>query len=374
MASITKLPNGRYRVRWRDPGVRNPRSFTVDTLALARTHQRAAAAAEQLGERYVPRAARRAPRLVDLCNAYLRDMSLRSKGVSVRVVGSRLKTFAAWAETAGHGRSPALSVLSTSSMRDFVVHERGRGVQADQTLRWIQAAWLFGTRDDDFAEWTPPFRPLRLRPPVVVEAMPPTWAQMDAVVAWLRDRNELAYRAAWIMRCTGLRIVQVTRLDWSDFDLEAETLRVRGELGKMAQEQRGRTVPIAEVLVEAMAGWGVREGLVVPRTTQCVRIWIRDAWQETGAPRDVWCPPERGKGRPCHAFRAGFQAELLRAGAREYEVKALVGHDRGTQGIYVPTSSLELRHVVSLMPPLGGSAGNVESMRRDVRAASTPQR
>ncbi|MEL6185073.1 MAG: hypothetical protein AAFU79_10650 [Myxococcota bacterium] len=46
----------------------------------------------------------------------------------------------------------------------------------------------------------------------------------------------------------------------SDFDLDAGTLKVRGELGKLADEKRGRIVPVSPHLVDYLAGPGRREG------------------------------------------------------------------------------------------------------------------
>ncbi len=93
-----------------------------------------------------------------------------------------------------------------------------------------------------------------------------------------------------------------------------------------------------------LAGWGVREGLLFPqrddpsrwRSAGAASPYLRRAWEESGARRGVWAPEGRGNARPDHAFRAGFQSALKRAGADDEAVAFLVGHALpGTRANYV---------------------------------------
>jgi hypothetical protein len=162
-------------------------------------------------------------------------------------------------------------------------------------------------------------------------------------------------RVAIVMRYTGLRVGQVMRLRWDDVDLEASTLRIRPELGKSRAESVGRTVPISAHLVREMAGWGLREGWLIPSFRQPGprerTFRARDlgrAWERAGVRAEVW------QGRPDHAFRKGFRSELRRAGGDSEAVEYLLGHrlGRGEEGTYTDPDALPLRATVDLIPDL----------------------
>jgi len=240
------------------------------------------------------------------------------------------------------------------------LHRRGPET-ARKIVTCIEGFWDWAFRRQQRGAWAgvpyPDSLDLKRAPPA--EKSPPTWPEMDAAIAACNGWHR---QVAVLLRCTGLRISQVMGLRWEDLDLEGGVLHLRPELGKSAQEKRGRRIPIAPVLVEELAGWGVRDGHVVdaPAGTNAGdrrEYRARDmgrAWKRAGVRLEAW------KGTPCHAFRAGFESGLKREGADDEAVEYLVGHSRGIREHYVGPQSLPMRAAVALVPHIGGPAKVVE--------------
>ena len=234
------------------------------------------------------------------------------------------------------------------------VHGRGRET-VRKHIGEIELAWRWvWERGGDYGVEVP--RPQRLRlqrePPLWLPA--PTWPEMDAAIACLDGWRR---RVCVVMRCTGLRVQQVMGLMWADLDLERATIHVRGELGKSLQERSGRVIPIAPVLVAELAGWGTREGWLVdcPHEHRIVRARdIGRGWERAGVRPEVWDGLPGRKGRPDHAFRAGFETGLMARMVRRETVDYLVGHSLGITAHYAdPWAALGLREAVALVPEIG---------------------
>lgn len=149
-------------------------------------------------------------------------------------------------------------------------------------------------------------------------------------------------------------------LRWDDLDLPGAVLHVRPELGKTQQEKQGRWVPLSPHLVRELAGWGKREGYLIPthrrwgakqrsdrqaRSRDARRAWDR-AVEQYGVRPDVTRQPH-------HAFRKGFVTGLKRLGADVDAVEVLVGHSLGLRGIYTDPDAQPLQEAVALLPPIG---------------------
>jgi integrase/recombinase XerC len=135
----------------------------------------------------------------------------------------------------------------------------------------------------------------------------------------LRDRAILE-----LLYSSGLRVGELTGLDWTDLDAEAETVRV---LGKGRKE---RIVPVGRPALRALAayrtacaehGWSVRTGGV-----------FRNARGGRLTPRSVARSMERyvaasvtTKATP-HALRHTFATHLLGGGADLRAIQELLGH------------------------------------------------
>ena len=103
-----------------------------------------------------------------------------------------------------------------------------------------------------------------------------------------------------------------------------------------------------------MAGWGPREGFLIPssreedgpRAREASARAMARAWKRAGAREEVW------KQRPHHAFRKGFRSGLKRLGADDMAVEFLRGHSLGIAGVYTDPDAMPLRDAVDLIPPL----------------------
>jgi hypothetical protein len=355
MASISKRGNS-YSVRWRDPdGTSRRRKAPTHTVAcqLKREIENATA----LGRRWEPGETRGVPGLTGKTGwikKYLDDQRRLWAPQTFRVREVELSVFESWLINRIRRTHIHVSFLNRDLIRDFWTHcvedRRVSPHSATQYARHIEHMWRW--IEDEAAEhgWEiPRFRKLRFREVERPKIAAPTWAQMDNCIAHARRENWR--RLLTLLRFTGLRgKSQAMHLLWDDVDLEAATLRLRPELGKSKQERRGRTIAISPHLATEMAGWGRREGYLIPWAKQrCVIQEVANGyWRASGAPSEVWR-------QPLHSFRHGVISGLYAIGAHPEGIKAMVGHTRGTTGdVYAGAASdLSLtRLVVDKIPPI----------------------
>lgn len=347
----------RWQVCWRDPDG-TERGRTVATRKAADALRREVDETVGQGRRWEPRDARPVPGLAVMLDDYLAECRLRNAASTVTRKQQMVGPFARYVVD-HYGRGARPEVLSRRLLVAYHAHlldpETGRYIhgRGSETARKhvleIEQAWAWcWERADEYGVHVP--RPQRLRIPRqrTPHRAQPTWAEMDACIDALRGWRR---RVAVVMRCTGLRVGQVMALRWDDLDLDRATLRVRPELGKMPTEKRGRIVPVAPTLVEAVAGWGRREGWLVecPHAHRTVRARdMERAWKRAGVRVEAW------KHRPNHAFRGGFQTELRAAGARWEAVEYLVGHALpGVGDAYHDPARLGCVEAVGMVPALG---------------------
>jgi integrase len=292
--------------------------------------------------------------------AYVRDKArVLAPGTAERY-GRNLVIFLRWLKQREGGKRKLYpDILTRNLLAEFYEHlaikgRHGRPRQ-DSTRRKIvevvQLAWEWAYNDDELAEGVPSPRSIEMRRKEGAPTVAPTWTEMDAVIhafpegSWQRQ-------LAIVLRFTGLRVQQALGLRWDDVDMDEATLTIRGELGKSRQERRGRIVPLSPHLMSILAGWGKREGYLIPTNRQARRERLarpRDlgrAWDRAGVRKGAW------EGRPHHAFRKGFVSELRRAGADPDVVEVLVGHSLGLRGVYTDPDALPMREAVALIPPI----------------------
>jgi integrase len=250
----------------------------------------------------------------------------------------------------------------------------------------VRSAWEWAFDSDTYGEHTPRPRRFTMPTPSAAHARAPTWEEMDAAIhacdalaaseveasannkATLEDSWTWRRRLLVVLRCTGLRVHQAMRLQWSDLDLERRTLTVRGELGKSRAERSGRVVPIAPVLADELAGWGIRTGaLLAPwkksRTADTMKT--TRVWAASNVDPRVWgAPAGSDKGQPHHAFRKGFKTGLARLGVAAHVRDYLVGHHRGIDAAYLDTFE-EAREAVALLPPIAPRVATVLPLRAE---------
>ncbi len=266
----------------------------------------------------------------------------------------------------------SLSLLTPRTLYAFyswLLDTRGnRANVALLRLTHIRSVWRWASTSPEWFALTPQFLEVELpAPPPPRRKRAPSWADADLMLEHLNSKRvtsggkvrrpaEAVYRAAVVMRYTGLRSSQASRLEWGDLCFDERTLTVRGELGKSRHERAGRVVPVCAHLLEEMAGWGVREGLVSGLPEPVSRITsshnIRKAWEASGVDPDVWGQQTQ------HALRRAFTSELVRRGADRFAVEILLGRSTGVGGdVYTDPRFVwdRLDHAVSLVTRIGDS-------------------
>jgi integrase len=375
MASIRdQRARGRgYEVRWRDPDGKE-RTRSLPTLRAAKDLQREVEDSVALGRRWEPRDARPAPHIPEILEAYIRDRA-RTKGQgTVRLDGFTLDVYVRFLRQREGARSelPA-SLLSRALHVDFYewlkrTPGKGQGrppgeAARQKYIRRVEHVWAWAFDSEEYGDFVP--RPRRIDLPTLTSepTIAPSWEEADACVlaasGWLQ-------RVLVVERYTGLRVQQVMGLRWSDFDLDRAILRVRGALGKTRDEKKGRVIPISEHLVDELAGWGRREGLLIESGRKGVQARIvrqRDvcrAWARAGVRPEVW------QKRPNHALRKAFISGLKRLRADIDAIEFLVGHKRpGQRSVYTDPESIPMREAVALVPKIGRADVLREPIRLD---------
>ena len=344
MASIKKAAHSKYRVRWREGGrgSRN-RTRTVSTYAAAKALKLEVEAAKELGRVWTPASAIPVPDLEDVFAAYIRD--LQARGLYVKTLITGLDRFVGHLRDGRPRGSLRVDELTRQSLVDFVARLRGEQKSASTVAHYVgavQRAWAWAAENEAWEGQVPTPRKVKVPPIIPQRTIAPTWDELDRVID--AALPEALRRALLLQRCTGLRIGQVLRLDWSDFDLEEGRLHVRPELGKSRAEKAGRHVPVAPALLPVLRAWGpLPEGLIVSKT--CVRnADLAQAWKAAGV------DPRKWQRRSTHAFRKGFVSGLRKADADPDAVEFLVGHTLGIVGVYTDPDSLPLAEAVAMVP------------------------
>lgn len=361
MASIEKRGEGRYVVRWRDPDGR-ARARSAPDARTARALLGEIERSIALGRRWEPPDHAAPTALVELDDEgevvggvfadYLDDRARVLAPATMRNVDRALTWFLKFLQQ----RYPTRRTFGVHDLtREHLVGydawnvTRGNAVGTRRMrVEHVQAAWAWAAdqeipgvgrpRTIEMPEWTGR----------IVAA--PTWEQMDAAVAHLQ--SAWRRRLGIVMRYTGLRVEQAKRIRWDDVDLDRAQLRVRTELGKTRAERTGRVVPISRHLVAELRTWARKSDAVVHGAKISQATQFARAWEAAGVPTEVW------DGRAQHAFRAGFQSELTRAGASVEAIEYLVGHAlRGVRGHYIAPWALPLEATVALIPPMKAIEG-----------------
>jgi len=293
---------------------------------------------------------------------YLRDMARSRKPSSLRRYAGNLDLVLRWLrERTGHpegGRPSMLSKALLGELYDDLLESGKKGQRQVATVKKILAVfercWAWSANEDAYDGFIPAPKRLDMPDDPVDLVRAPTWCEMDACIAaangWIR-------KLAVVLRFTGLRVQQVMHLRWDDFDMEACTVRIRGDLGKTRHERKGRIIPVSKYLVAEIQKWEHEQEYVVPcqrmqdgpRGREAKGRDMSRAWKRTKVDNAIY------KQRPHHAFRKGFKTELTRAGARWEAVEHLLGHQVGDSvtSRYLDPEFLPLKEAVALIPPLG---------------------
>ena len=341
MASIERRNSG-WRVRWRDVDGRARCRQCPDKRAALRL---AADVEEQKarGHRWEARDSNPLPTLYDAVEAYLVDVKRRRSAQTVKITKTALLRFLGWVEAKAGRTTPRVDIFSRSLLSEFFGYLTDEGLGMATRVGYaghVNRLWAWVEAEHEGQVARP--RPLELPTVPKAHAVAPTWEEMDRVIG--EASPESLRRVLIVQRCTGLRVGQVLRLDWQDFDLETRKLHIRPELGKTASERAGRTVPIAPALLPVLKAWGpLPEGSVVGKG-YIHNTDAAQAWTAAGV------HPRKWQRRSTHAFRKGFVSGLRKAGADPDGVEYLVGHTLDMVGVYTDPDALQLLEAVALVP------------------------
>jgi len=142
---------------------------------------------------------------------------------------------------------------------------------------------------------------------------------------------------------TGVRQGELFGLQWTDIDLQAQTLNVRGEGAKSSQS---RTIPLSARSLDSLTKWkaySASEGLVFPgedgeKLDNVVKAWKRllDKAEVTGL---RW-----------HDLRHTFGTRLAMAGVALPTVQRLMGHSSiTTTSRYLHSTDQDARKAIELL-------------------------
>lgn len=372
MASIDH-PRGKDRVRWRDPDG-TPRARTCKTKAAAKALLAEVQAAEDTGRRWEPRGLRAIVGIREVAKAWLGARA--RKRLAPRTLirdGQMVEAFAKWVDDT-EGKGVGLSVLSRPLLErywDWLIvpetsrYQHGRGIATCRKyIEAVHALWVWTSSRDEYPDCPSPREIEMPEAEPAGQVIAPTWGEMDAAVAacttWRRA-------VLLIMRCTGLRVQQVMALRWGDVDFPRARLTIRGELGKMRPERRGRDIPIPPVLLAewrapSLCVWDRADEWIVPCPHAHRLVRSRDialVWRRAGVREVAWL------GHPDHAFRIGYQTGLRAAGVDGDAVEWLVGHKLGgTKDPYLDGwAAFDLPDAASRVPTLAPMPSVVTAIR-----------
>ena len=260
-------------------------------------------------------------------------------------------------EGAAQGKA-ALSRLTTSTMRAWMAHERGRGLSARSLARAVSAvkgfvAWM--AERDGFD----PSTVLMVRAPRFTAKLPRPLAE-DAAKAvldvveeqtgsdWVAARDQAVLT---LLYGCGLRISEALSLTGSDLPL-GDSLRITGKGGKerivpvipAARQAVARYVELCpfEPMLAAPAFRGVRGGPLSPRQVQKV---MANARALLGLPATA----------TPHAMRHSFATHLLNAGGDLRAIQELLGHaSLSTTQAYTAVDTARLMEVYETSHPRAG--------------------
>lgn len=260
---------------------------------------------------------------------------------------------------AGHWGGPAgaaaLARVSTTDLRAWMAHERGRGLSARSVARALSAvrsfhAWLAEARGLIAPAVTATRGPrvkARLPRPVAPDAAKALIATVEAqsLKPWVAARD--AAVVTLLYGC-GLRISEALSLRQGAAPL-GDMLRVRGKGG------RERLVPVLPVAAQAVEAYralmpfppdpaaplfrGVRGGALNQRQIQQV---MADARMQLGLPPTA----------TPHALRHSFATHLLEAGGDLRTIQELLGHATlATTQVYTGVDQARLMEVYAAAHP-----------------------
>ena len=369
MSSIRKVTNG-WQIMYRWPKGRHgtQRGKTCPDLKTARRLRAEIDRSLALGIEPRPGDAQAPADLEVMFDEYLADRKrFRQKATVIRH-GEALALFVTFLRRRRPRARLTPDLLSRKSLRDFwnfcttAGGERGAlgPATANRRVQQVLCTWNWLWDSEEYGHLIDRPKTIDLPKIAAKTVVAPTWQEMDLCVAAARGWHK---QLAIVLRFTGLRVSQAMGLLWDDVDLQHGEARVRIVKG----DEQPRTIPLSPHLVAELAGWGRREGYLIPsnrqsgpRERQARSRELERAWARSGVRKEVWAAPDKhSHGAPHHTFRAGLISGLTRLRADATAIEWLVGHKLPgvTGGHYLDAAMLPLRETVELIPALHEDAG-----------------
>lgn len=370
----------KWLVGWRDRDGAN-RTRSCPTAEAAKRLRLEVETAHALGRSWGPAERSRLPpeppRFGHLMRGYLAEVNALRAPSTAALKAMQIDVFLGFLRETKRDPDPLASTLTRALLAEYFASLGDRAASTkNRYVREVEAVWRWGSEQSEWRGMVPPPVKLPLPKASKGKTIAPTWAEMDACILACLDTwparkgiapkspNVALYRLAVVLRYTGLRVAQAMALRWEDIDLRHATMHVT--TGKSAQEKAGRVVPVSRHLVAEMAGWGRREGWVVPTHRKAdgprARIARQQnmlrAWRRAGVREEAW------QGRSHHSFRKGFVSGLRRLGADPDAIEVLVGHDTGLRGIYTDATALPLVETVALIPKVQPVTASLDAARK----------
>ena len=177
--------------------------------------------------------------------------------------------------------------------------------------------------------------------------------QVQADCARQGRRNALAYR---IMLTTGLRLHEVRELKWTDINLEAAVLFIRGDKGdKLTGRVEEKELPLPPDTMQALAAWKAETRPDESALVAAIPARFVDTLASDLEAAGVKHPDAAGRVVDCHSLRHTFGTWLgKRPDVDPKTIQALMRHKTAalTFGVYVHRDKGRMKAAAAAMPAL----------------------
>lgn len=254
------------------------------------------------------------------------------------------------------------ATVDAASVRSFLAHMSRRGLSRRSIARKLSAArsfFRFLHRESLISA-----NPARAVRAPRAERRLPGWIGVPEVEALFRLAESRASTGGFkpvrdlaifeTLYGAGIRLSELHGMDWSDLDLVADQLRVRGK------GRKERIVPIGSAAARALRRYEPRRNELLERIPNADRraVFLSSRGrrlsrrQIQGIVSELIQAVAEGARVSTHSVRHSFATHLLDAGADLMAVKELLGHaSLSTTRIYTHTSMERLKRVYALAHP-----------------------
>ncbi|HXH78182.1 tyrosine-type recombinase/integrase [Nocardioides sp.] len=360
MASIQPLANGKRRARYRDAaGKEHARHF--DTKREAQQWLDQVTASVVRGDYVDPQAGRTT---VAVYAASWEAIQVSSEGTR-RIVDNALRLHVL-PVLGGH----KIATVRRSHVQALVKELEGKGLSAGSVRNIYEVvARLFDAAAEDRVIASTPCRRIALPKGDGAEVVPPALEQIEAIRSHLDERWQVI---PLVLAGSGLRIGELLGLGMFDVDYLRRSVRVErqrlqsGALAPLKSKTSRRTVPIGEVVVEALTAHLAAH----PGTDEAL---FTDEWDDPLTYRrwkSLWraAATTAGVDATSHDLRHFAASALISGGASVKQVQTFLGHSSAvitlrTYAHMFPGDEDRTRNVLdaALRPVLSPSADSVRT-------------